>query len=393
MKDRARSENSPEKPNFKIVSESNGDVSSIDSTNLVSQLSSLYYKTALIKSVATFLNQGISPEKLLISPQSLLSTKDIRGVKSVDWVKNAEILYNTGYLQGAFPDERTVVFKIVADCFRDMNGILHQNGHKKMFSRFLEKVFSVCLNNGFDDGLTCLDKIAFDKIQGKDNLTMILFNSARENCQNKYDKYMSDKEDLAKLIPLLRGKERCKFNLIQNKLISQYINPFFGSLENKSYPLVFLNNEGVLNLMCHGHFSKNLSKDADVIDIRSFSHNSPLEILFNAGASIAGLLYCYYKLRCQYLDMKEKEFNVKKMADEAARTKREKKEYEQLKGEYAKAEKNKNQYEAYFNDCLLKEIAKIDSHFYKQKMQEMSDSILKNYNRLLIDMNIRIYKK
>lgn len=393
MKDGRKLENIQDRPSFKIVSESEEDVSSIDSTNLVSQLSSLYYKTDLVKSIAVLLNQGVSPEKLLISSQSLLSTKDIRGAKTVKWVKDVEILYPTGYLQGAFPDEKPVVLKILADGFRDINSILHQNGYKKMYARFLEPVLSVYMNSDFDGALNRLNATAFSKIERDDRLVEKLFISAKENYQNRYDQYMADKDDLAKLIPLLKRQKNTRFTIAQNNLISQYINPFFVSLENKSYPLVFFNNNDVLSLICHGHFSKNLSKDPNMIDIRSFSHNSPLEIIFYAGTLVVSLLYSYYTFRCKYFEMKEKQLSVKRMEEEATVTKKQKNEYERLKAESDKAEKNRKQYEEYFQDSIIKEIMKIDSFFYKQRLLNMSESILRNYDRLLKAMNIRIYTK
>ncbi|MED4678062.1 hypothetical protein [Bacillus nitratireducens] len=270
-------------------------LSSWQISNLLSQISSQYYKNELLNTISLALNEGIQPENLFILNDSFNINNAYSKLDILDLNKSDDIkaFYHLGKPTSLFPNERLFKTALVFDYFRKINEML---SNKKISpinkDSLLDLASEIHANNNLlhilDSISTlankCLKKETTDREEIVKNINTLITNAKEE-----FEQYEKNKVILDVMIDDIKNKtyEPPK-DKKHKELETEYFNAFFTKFHNLKRPIVgiFYPNNNKIQILCNNFINKK-KRDERFLDIKTISHNSPYLIDFIIGTSIA----------------------------------------------------------------------------------------------------------
>lgn len=379
---------------LQFLSRLSNPIPSMDLTTFLESLASLYYKTDLLNSLAIYLAAEANLEDILIAQRSAKSSFNLKEKNDFKLIRDVEMFYRLGFFHSMYPSIEIQSLKLLSDCFKDTNNILYNFELRTIYIRKLsELIKSLDRSNLFKN---------FEKIQSfahdSNKITKIKSNISKtissiiNKYQKKFDTCLGERKELSELNKILMSKSKRELNSNQRRLLREYIDPFFETFNNNSFPLVFFNkgDNFELSALCHYHFEEKSFKNAFYFDIREVSHKSPTLVDIALAVSLSSPLFVAYLgiLRARkdfWLAEKSKE-EKEKLQKENLRQSKIDDQIETINEvieDYSFAEK-------VFNEDLMESINSIRSDFYKGKLLLLSDLLIKQYTWLLNDFSFVI---
>ncbi|PEA92935.1 hypothetical protein CON66_27285 [Bacillus cereus] len=270
-------------------------LSSWQISNLLSQISSQYYKNELLNTISLALNEGIQPENLFILNDSFNINNAYLKLDILDLNKSDDIktFYHLGKPISLFPNERLFKTALMFDCFRKVNELL---SNKKISpinkDSLLDLASDIHANNNLLrilDSISkladnCLKKETPDRDEIVKNIKKLITNAKKE-----FEQYEKHKVTLDVMIDDIKNKTYKPLEDKKHKeLETEYLNAFFTKFHNLKRPIVgiFYPNNNKIQILCTNFINKK-KRDERFLDIKTISHNSPYLIDFIIGTSIA----------------------------------------------------------------------------------------------------------
>lgn len=386
--------------NIKLVSNKSEPLSAIDLTSILRKLSSLYYKTDLINSIAISLNQGIDFGDICIMRKPLNNSFSIANLQELNIFKQSELLYRHGFLQGLFSNKELFELTTILECFKELNYILYQNEFKTIYIRVLKVIIEEYYQKGFDDSINYLNifpsKINQRLEDGNPNLHRSL-KSVLERAFKRYHDFLDDSYNIRSLKKILENTEGRLLSPNHRKTARKYIEPFFDTINNNDFPVVLINEKNDFRVLCHYHFKQNSFKNPLFFDIEEVSHNSPTLISISLALNLISPFLLTYlgvlKIQKTYWEKEKAKEETKVLKSDRQSKEVIDQKLQELTGiieKYAISD-------TIYNENIISEIESISSNYYKEKLLDISDSIMKEYEYLLEDYPFLIkeltYKK
>ncbi|MGH0487823.1 hypothetical protein ACQVPJ_26130 [Bacillus mycoides] len=270
-------------------------LSSWQISNLLSQISSQYYKNELLNTISLALNDGIQPENLFILNDSfhINNSYSKLGILNLNNSPDIKSFYHLGRPTSLLPNEKLFKIALVFDCFRQVNEKL-SNQKVTSMNKDLLLDFTTAIHSN-NDLLNILDEIkthAHNCLKNEDTnrvQTIQKINKVITDSQTEFEKYENNKLTLDLMIDDIKNK---MYDTSQNKkykeLETEYFNIFFSKFHNLKRPIVgiFYPESNKIQILCSNFINKK-NRDERFLDIKTISHNSPYLIDFIIGTSIA----------------------------------------------------------------------------------------------------------
>jgi len=379
--------------NIKLVTSQLYPFSSIDLTTLLTKLSSLYYKTDLLISMAHSVNNGIDVQELNILSRSLRNTSSISRNKLIDVYKDVDLLIRHGFMQTLSTKTLQHEFSLFFESIKDINNSMSKNGLSKLRTDDIKPILINFKNNGFDKSITDLyslpKKNIYDKIGEYPFLIKELENSL-ERVKSFHKSIVSDLKILEDLNKLLICNQKTQPDKIERKLIGKYIDPFFDNFCNCNFPIIMLNKDTNYHVLCHYHFDDKYYDHPFYFDIKEVSHNSPTLIdIVSAAVNMAPLIAVYIIiLKTRKLQLENQ--LTKASLDKLAEKQKQKREILQQINLISKLINEYSAFQGVYDKNIVAQINNIKSDFYRKKFNNLLKILLADYEKALKEFDLEL---
>lgn len=356
---------------IEFISTISDPLPAIDISNFLTELSSLYYKTDLIYSIAIYLKNGGDPKDLLITQGSLSNSKVTNDDNVYSLSSDFDFFYKLGFVVSMSPNEMIYKMKLLTDGYRRINNVLFDS-EMRIISRNRFKGLIKDIENG-------LNSNSFYKLKEyaeKPNRANKKFNSGIIASRiNEIDK------------SFIKIKEDCKridedFDCYGH-VIKKYLNTFTYNFSNNQFPMVF-RKEGVhYKAFCNYHLHEKAFKNNYFFDIKNVSHNSPTEIEIGVISIIAYTLFAGLgKVIKMAKDNAQRRLAVAQEKDLLNERKIKEKHRSFIRIVKDVFENNPLS-EKMINEDMINEIDSIEDPIYRKMLIKMLDHLIDSYEKLL----------
>lgn len=366
----------------KFISKKETILNSWDLTNFIKQVSGSYYKLELINSISLALNEGISPKNIFVMNRSFLLNENYDDLLLIDLTSpDITKFYRLGIPVSLFPNEDLFLMSHVFNTFYTINSILFNERNRRLDTAILANIFPDLNRTGVRNISEGLENNAI-RILGK---TISEKEVVRSNIENRvralHSKFEKSYNDFSKAEVLagLITKEGT-FDFSKNPRIEEkFFDSFFKQLMRLSRPTVGIYSPEHKTIQILGHaLISQTKRNGAFLDIKSYSHNSPLESFWELGASVYNFV----------TDQKKKSLEVKQLELDI-----------ELKSEQIQTEKLRQQHIelqnlSKANDILtssgVNEVKHIANAYLQQKLNSYNKMIVENAKTTLRETDIEI---
>ena len=283
---------------MKLERKKDGLLSPWQISNLISKISSYYYKSELINTISLAIINGISPKNIFIMNDSFNINNSYCYVgtfnlKETDDVKN---LYHLGFPVTIFPEKSIMNLKLCFELFSKYFTYLNSHNLGKLDKNsLLNIVTDVLTTSDVTIEFALIKKLAIAKLNsandhGIDKKTLLLGIEKLHNTYTKlHQKYLDDEYYIDKFINSYNNntinidlKNDSKLQHVEKS----YFGNFFEIFSELKRPIVgiYYPETKQIQILCHNFINKN-ARDSKFIDLKEVKHNSPyiIEILIGIG--------------------------------------------------------------------------------------------------------------
>lgn len=271
---------------------------SLELTELLSRLASLYYKTDLLYSITLCLSCNDSISDILLSQRPLHSNNITNIFPEYSLNNDIEFFHKLHFFNSILPNDRYTKLGILSDCCRETNTLLYNNGYKTIFNRISSEILKKSINYSFNDSVNTILQSTLEINPSINKNTDITSNlkQIRMKYNNKYKEYENDLELIEKFKELIAENFSLQKNDPLRKIEKKYVDPFFNTFDNDGFALLLFNNKEKLKTLCNYHFNESNDKNTLHLDIKNVSHQSPYTITFSCGSLLLMPLLSVWKL-------------------------------------------------------------------------------------------------
>lgn len=376
-----------------LISNQEDPIPPIDLTNILRKLSSLYYKTDLLNSIAISINQKVDLEDICLLKKSQINSLVVAPNRELNIFRQTELFYRYGSIQSLYFNRELFELSLLFDTIRQTNNLLYQSELKTIYLRSLTDILDQYFKNDFRESLNFLFAMPSEINAGqfqRDNPLKRMLKNLQDKVISRHSDYLKDSMQLEKLRHVLESPAVHKLNSSQRELIRNYIDPFFESFMNNDFPLVMIREDKEFDILCHYHFSHAGHNNPFFFDFKEVSHHSPILITIGLAISlISPLLVAFHKM----LKIEQTYWEKEKAKEEAKALKAQREKQELIEKQLQQLTELTGKYsigEKIFDANITDEINKIPSDYYKQKLLRISENIQQEYGNLLKNYNFRI---
>ena len=291
-----------------------------------------YSKIDLINEVSRLLNEGESPENIIIINKSYEINNTysyLKKANEIDLNKDSmvEKFYNLGRPISMYPNEYIKKIELLFNLYEKLFSLFRSNKIPTISKRKLKTY----INLEFYDAITLLKHDAEQIIREKENIDLdkskVIIrdtNELVEKTVNNYKNYRNADIKIKKFNELT-NKEFREFNDEEKGLFidmeKNYYNKFFKALRDVDRPIILRYDEKNNKMsVVKKEYMLNDIESNNFLDYKDYSHNSPFVVTIIAGVIITPILALLCKgIRQEKLnEKKEKELELKdeKLNDE-----------------------------------------------------------------------------
>lgn len=257
-------------------------------SSFISNFNTYYYKSEVMNTIGIALENGVNPKNIIIFDESFKLSNQYKNLNIINCNSNElQYLYTLGKPISLFPNKMIIFIHELFDNFRKINEFLYQANKKHLPIKTINKYYSVFSTEGKQGVIEML----------RVDASLLLKNVKDQDIHKRFDKMISKMDKYANTIDenwssindiehQLKSDD-FKFVKTSNRLYQQYFRKFYSLLTNVPRPVigVYHENNQKISLLCRAHFNKN-ERNAVTLDLKSISHNSPIEGLLVGGAAI-----------------------------------------------------------------------------------------------------------
>ncbi|BAK74041.1 hypothetical protein [Arcobacter sp. L] len=260
-------------------------------SSFLNRFNTYYYKDELFNTISLALMKNIEPENIFIFDQSFKLNQIYSNLNYVDFEgKSLKHLYYIGLPVSLYPNEKIIALNLLFKYFRQYNVLLStikksnrlKINELSLYYKIYNETddFNMMCEKIKEDVYICLENIVLEKSQ------KLALKKIDSNIKNSYRKYLDDKD----LIIIVKNKIERNENVLTDReqvILKRYFNKFFYYLNNIQRPLVVVKNTESKNftILCRAQVNKKESR-ASTLDLKSFSHNSPIEAIIKGSISL-----------------------------------------------------------------------------------------------------------
>lgn len=257
-------------------------------SSFVANLNTYYYKTEVINTIGIALNQGISPNNILIFDESFKLNQTYNYLHNIDCNSNQlQHLYTLGNPIALMPNKKILLMKKIFGYIRKLNEFTRKVNNKYIYRRDIYKLYNTCLSSGKYEVMDVIENVSRALIENiTDKRTRKNYNKLIDSLKKDDNKLANDWNDIIEIEETLISNKWSDFNQ-ENKLFKEYFQQFYRTLSFVHRPVVGIidNETNQITIMCRAHINKEEQKSV-TLDLKSISHNSPIKAIFEGGATI-----------------------------------------------------------------------------------------------------------
>jgi len=259
-------------------------------SSFISSFNTNYYKTEVINTIGIALKQNISPKNILIFDESFKLNQQYTKLSKISLNdSDLKYLYTLGKPVSLIPNNSIFTLNLLFKYFRNINEFLYKIHHKTLDTKNLSSYFKIYQKSNFENLSNELKKDS-KFILRKSNLKekdLKIFDNIFKLMRTEYDTFHTKKDSIATINEIIKLENwSTKLNKNSNTY-KKYFSRFYSLLTNIQRPVIAVYNEELqtINILCRAHINKQ-QHNAVTLDLKSITHNSPIEAVFNAGISV-----------------------------------------------------------------------------------------------------------
>ncbi|MCP3026894.1 hypothetical protein [Halobacillus sp. A5] len=277
-------------------------------SNLVSKMSSYYYKNELLNTISLAIENGIRPNNIFIMDDSFNVNRSYSYVNTFDLNKINDVknFYHLGVPTSLFPNKTLLRVKLSFTYFSKIYTYLNSKNLDRPDKQKLIDIVDLCTKyNDIEEALNMIKDMAENIIiynanpQLNKRKLIKKVNEIYDEIYNRYHQFEKEEPLISTLeaelsegyTDLLRTKDK-NYNRIEN----EYFNKFFKIIADLTRPIVgiYYPETNSIQILCYS-FINQQARDNKFIDIKTISHNSPYLICLLIGIAVASPLLKTFK--------------------------------------------------------------------------------------------------
>jgi hypothetical protein len=285
------------KTEIELIRKSDIQLSGWELGNLLSKMAIYTYRFELIDTISLALQNGIDPKNIIILDHSFelntsYSDLEFVSLESRDIVN----IYNIGRPISLFPNDEIFKLNILFRLIYNINEKFKDNHIRKVPVENLCKYI-----NRFSalDGENIISDFYNDLVETyrfkDDEKILSEINNIFEEIKKINNKYITDAVERESIDRQLRNNES-RVGKYNHEIYKEYFEQFYFYLMNIPRPVVgiYYEEDKKIQVLCVAHINRKLRNET-FFDIKSISHNSPLEVIIQIGTAATILLGIIYK--------------------------------------------------------------------------------------------------
>lgn len=257
-------------------------------SSFISNFNTYYYKSEVMNTIGIALKNGVNPKNIIIFDESFKLSHQYKNLNIIDCNSNQlQHLYTLGKPISLFPNKMVIFIHELFDNFRKINEFLYQANKKYLAIKTINNYYSAFPTQGKQGVIEMLRVDASILLKSvKDPDIHKRFNKMIKK-MGKYADAIDENWSSINDIEQQLKSDNFKFVKTSDRLYQQYFRKFYSLLNNIPRPVIGVYHEDSqkISLLCRAHFNKN-ERNAVTLDLKSISHNSPIEGLLVGGAAI-----------------------------------------------------------------------------------------------------------
>lgn len=277
----------------------------------LNELNTSYYKYELLNSICSAINNGISPENILILDKSLPLYQSHGELNIIDLRKNGlQILYNTGYPNSLLPSKESFELRELLIFFHSINSKLFANRYKPLYLKTLNSVYGIFEKKGLETARSEIVKEALKRSTKKRKFSSDFFDKEIVQSNKSISQFSNQFESIQKI------KEKNNYKSLkqkQNKDIEKLFTVFFKNFEKIQRPVVCVRNGNKLRVLGRSLVNKK-EKHVQGLELKEITRRSPFRFILEGGVAVYRTIQ--EEKRAKELHEKEKQIQDSRLRQE-----------------------------------------------------------------------------
>lgn len=370
------------KTEIELIRKSDIQLSGWELGNLLSKMAIYAYRFELINTISLALHNGVDPRNIFILDHSFELNTSYSDLEFV-YLESSDIIniYNIGKPISLFPNDEIFKLNILFRLIYNINEKFKANHIRgvpvESLCKYINKFSRLDAENIISNFYNDLVKTYRFK---DDEKLLSEINNIFEEIKKTNNKYTTDAVERESIDRQLRNNES-REGKYSYEIYKEYFEQFYFYLMNIPRPVVgiYCEEDKKIQILCIAQINRKLRNET-FFDIKSISHNSPLEVIIQLGTAATILLGIIYKCG-ENSRAREKHQKEVALLDKQAKTEEMKQDTEKIKQEAL------SDYISRHRPSIEKPL---DNKFIQDRLQHSAGKVIRNFENTLYSNKIAL---